>query len=532
MFNPCRASHTPSFPIEDRVRAFAIVLQEEFGTRFSFYRGDTGEPIATDDQRPPMPLSARTLGTLEQEPVLVRTVGADRSLYRVILCLNNGVPAIIAVGELAALAADRDLERGRIEKWARSFRQRLTAPGNSGSLERPLAGDAVPASQTQACWRTLLSFKDVVRRLRVHRAPAAGIQHLLEAAAAALGTETVLWLPHGSEEVLTHGDSGLSVVECRQLQGVLAGSMEAQRTGVLVSNAVEELSWGSRFPGVRNLIALLAADAQPAGWLLALNKRQTAEDAEAGFQRSDAALLTPFASLLGFFLRSAARYRDLKDLLVGVTRSLTAAIDAKDAYTYGHSERVARIAVELAREMALPADELSDVYLAGLLHDIGKIGIRDAVLAKKEPLTPEDLAHIREHVLIGYRILADLTPIRHLLSGVLYHHERYDGTGYPEGRAGEAIPQLARIIAVADGYDAMTTSRPYRDALPPERAEAALIEGAGTQWDRQVIDAFLRCRAQVRTIRQRGIGESLRHALDGALRVGGAAPDLSVGISG
>lgn len=244
MFNPCRASQSTSFPIEDRVRAFALVVQEEFGTRFAFYRGDTGAPIAADERQPPMPLSSRTLHALEQEPVLVLAVGADRSLYRVILCLNNGAPAIVAVGELAALGTDRELERGRIEKWAKSFRQRLAAPGNCG----PLPGDPVPAIETQACWRTLLAFKDGVRRLRVHRAPAAGVQHLLEAAAAALGAEAVVWLPHGSEEVATHGDPGLSVVECRQLQGLLGGSMEAQRTGLLVSNAVDELSWGAGSP--------------------------------------------------------------------------------------------------------------------------------------------------------------------------------------------------------------------------------------------------------------------------------------------
>ena len=106
------------------------------------------------------------------------------------------------------------------------------------------------------------------------------------------------------------------------------------------------------------------------------------------FRRSDAALLLPFASLLGLHVRASQRYLHIKDLLVGLTRSLTAAIDAKDAYTYGHSERVARAAVELGRELGLPEDELSDIYLAGLLHDIGKIGIRDDVLTKRGPLTP------------------------------------------------------------------------------------------------------------------------------------------------
>ena len=154
------------------------------------------------------------------------------------------------------------------------------------------------------------------------------------------------------------------------------------------------------------------------------------------FRRSDAALLMPFASLIGLHVRASQRYLHIKDLLVGLTRSLTAAIDAKDAYTYGHSERVARAAVELGRELGLQEDELSDIYLAGLLHDIGKIGIRDDVLTKRGPLTDEEFKHIQQHVVIGHRILADLHAIAHLLPGVLYHHERYDGGGYPEGLQG------------------------------------------------------------------------------------------------
>src|SRR5262249_14052268 len=220
---------------------------------------------------------------------------------------------------------------------------------------------------------------------------------------------------------------------------------------------------------------------------------------------------------------SSGRYQDLKELLVGLTRSLTAAIDAKDSYTFGHSERVARVAVELGRELGLQDEELSDIYLAGLLHDIGKIGVRDAVLTKREHLTPDEFEHVKQHVTIGYKILADLRPIRNLLPGVLYHHERYDGTGYPDGLVGEAIPFLARILAVADAYDAMSTMRPYRAAMAIQKVEEILMTGAGTQWDRQVVDAFLRCRDRVHAVRQRGVGESLCQALDGALRSGGSS---------
>jgi HD-GYP domain-containing protein (c-di-GMP phosphodiesterase class II) len=215
--------------------------------------------------------------------------------------------------------------------------------------------------------------------------------------------------------------------------------------------------------------------------------------------------------------RTHARFRGVEDLLAGLTRSLTAALDAKDPSTYGHSERVARVAVELGRELGLPADDLSDVYLAGLLHDVGKIGVSDSLLSKREPLTTQEAGQLEQHVTIGYDLLAELAPIRHLLPGVLYHHERWDGRGFPDGLAGEAIPRLARILAVADAYDALCTSRYGREAMPYRRAEEVLAEGAGVCWDPEVIAAFARARLRIHAIRQRGVGESLCVALEGAL---------------
>jgi HD-GYP domain-containing protein (c-di-GMP phosphodiesterase class II) len=209
-------------------------------------------------------------------------------------------------------------------------------------------------------------------------------------------------------------------------------------------------------------------------------------------------------------------------LLVGLTKSLTAALDAKDSYTYGHSERVARITVELGRELGFSADDLSELYLMGLLHDVGNLGIKESVLCKADELTAEEFDHIKQHVLIGYSILSDLGPVRHLLPGILYHHENYDGTGYPDGLVGEAIPHVARILAVAEACDSMSNKRPYRDALPYRLVEETLVEGAGKQWDPKVVDAFLNCRHRIHTIRQRGVGHSLHVAIDNALELDSA----------
>jgi HD-GYP domain-containing protein (c-di-GMP phosphodiesterase class II) len=274
-------------------------------------------------------------------------------------------------------------------------------------------------------------------------------------------------------------------------------------------------------------MAMLVGEYTSHGWVLAVNKQATRDASPLSdalpFRRTDAALLTPFVALLDLHLRSSGRYRDLHELLVGLARSLTSAIDAKDSYTYGHSERVARIAIELGRQLGLQEEELSDVFLAGLLHDIGKIGIRDAVLSKQGALTPEEFAHVKQHVLIGYSILQNLRPIVHLLPGVRNHHERFDGQGYPDGLIGESIPLMARILAVADSYDAMTTSRPYRDALSVQQVEQILVEGANRQWDGRVVEAFMACRRKIHGIRQRGVGDSLRMVLHDVLRAKGSS---------
>lgn len=208
----------------------------------------------------------------------------------------------------------------------------------------------------------------------------------------------------------------------------------------------------------------------------------------------------------------------LKDTLLGTLQCLTALIEAKDSYTCGHSERVSRIAVLIGEKLDLSEKVLSDLHLAGLLHDIGKIGVRDEVLLKGGPLTPDEMAHVREHVVIGDRVVSEIKHFSALRPGIRSHHERYDGTGYPDHLAGEAIPILGRILAVADACDAMMSPRRYRPALTPPQIDATLTRLAGTQWDPKVVDGFMACRWEVYPpIYQKGIGESAFHALDHAV---------------
>jgi putative nucleotidyltransferase with HDIG domain len=192
-----------------------------------------------------------------------------------------------------------------------------------------------------------------------------------------------------------------------------------------------------------------------------------------------------------------------------LVRSLIGAIEAKDSYTHGHSERVARVAVELGRELRLTNPELEDIYLAGLLHDIGKIEIPDTLLSKRGPLTSEESVQIRQHVLIGCRILGDVHAVSHLLPVIRSHHERYDGRGYPHGLSGKAIPWLARILAVADCYDAMNSTRPYRAALARDLIEDNFREGRDRQWDSTVVEAFFRACDRIDSIHERDSGRSI-----------------------
>ncbi|MGE5507979.1 MAG: diguanylate cyclase [Chitinophagales bacterium] len=178
--------------------------------------------------------------------------------------------------------------------------------------------------------------------------------------------------------------------------------------------------------------------------------------------------------------------------LLNTLRTLITVINARDRYTYGHSERVVRYAELIGTELGLPADELRLLRYAAFLHDIGKIEIGREILDKRGPLSDEERAVIRKHTLYGVSIIEPIKGLERIVGIVLHHHERYDGLGYPAGLRGEEIPLLARVLAVADSFDAMMSQRPYREALGIETALAELRQGRGGQFDPTVTDAFLR----------------------------------------
>lgn len=183
--------------------------------------------------------------------------------------------------------------------------------------------------------------------------------------------------------------------------------------------------------------------------------------------------------------------RKFNNLSMQVAMALASAIDAKDTYTNGHSVRVAEYSRELARRMGRSMQEINDIYYIGLLHDIGKIGIPDQIINKPERLTKEEYQIVKDHPKIGAEILENISEIPSIAVGAHWHHERYDGQGYPDGLAGEEIPEVARIIGVADAYDTMTSKRSYRDILPQDVARNEIENGKGTQFDPIIADYML-----------------------------------------
>ena len=186
-----------------------------------------------------------------------------------------------------------------------------------------------------------------------------------------------------------------------------------------------------------------------------------------------------------------AQTKKLTNLSTQIVMALAGAIDAKDTYTNGHSSRVADYARMIAEQAGFTSEAQEEIYMIGLLHDVGKIGVPDAIINKPSKLTDEEYEVIKSHPILGEKILKRISEFPKLLTGARYHHERYDGRGYPDGLKGKDIPVEARIIAVADAYDAMSSRRSYRDVLPQAQIRAEMEEGKGTQFDPVFADIML-----------------------------------------
>lgn len=298
-------------------------------------------------------------------------------------------------------------------------------------------------------------------------------------------------------------DAGLSV--CTQF---IHDSIGGLNRGPLVLNTNFSQQNLPGYEGIRNCILVpIAKGAKTYGWLLAVNKtsQQNHQGAPSegeskltgnSFGTFEASLLVAASNILSAQARNLDFFESQELLLTGVVRAIINAIDAKDTYTCGHSDRVASYSMRIAKRMGLSDDECERVFMAGVLHDVGKIGVPDAILSKPGKLTDFEYEIVKQHPRIGFEILEHLKQLNYVLPGVLHHHEAYNGSGYPSGLAGEDIPLHGRILAVADAYDAMTSNRPYRSGMPHAKAEAILRAEAGKTWDPKIVEVFLECLAQ------------------------------------
>ena len=318
---------------------------------------------------------------------------------------------------------------------------------------------------------------------------------------------TILYLPnrfdadgiYDAAEKSRQLSVGKHTIEAAEFQRLLDALQLSSGCGPCVANRATTADESWPMPELQQVVVAPISDGEKTfGWLAALNHASGEE-----FSTVEASLMASVGALLGIHCGNHDLYRQQADLLAGVVRALTSAIDAKDPYTCGHSDRVARISVRLAEELGLSGDILQTLYMAGLLHDIGKIGIDDSVLRKAGCLTPAEFEHIKMHPELGHRILADLKQLADVLPVVLHHHEQWDGSGYPHQLAGDAIPLSARIVAVADAFDAMIGDRPYRKGIPVEMVEDIFRSGAGKQWDASVVDAYFRAREDIHQLYQR-----------------------------
>ena len=237
----------------------------------------------------------------------------------------------------------------------------------------------------------------------------------------------------------------------------------------------------------RNLLCVpIKVKKKVIGVLEAVNKR-----GGEGFTKDDLSLFNSLADQVAIALDNARLYHELEETFFQTAESLAEAIEKRDPYTGGHTRRVGKYSLAIARHLRLNRLERKWLKIASALHDIGKIGIEDCILRKPHQLSQEEFNAIKLHSNMGAEILKHIRQLKEIIPGVKYHHEKMNGKGYPDGLKGEKIPILAKIVAVADTYDAMTTDRPYRAALSRETAVKELRRCAGTQFDRKVVQAFI-----------------------------------------
>jgi putative nucleotidyltransferase with HDIG domain len=526
------AIEAPEF--DSRVPEFLGELQEDFGVEFSLWNASEGKIIQRSSDQPGGDESYRAamLETISNghQPELFDEVDhvvalgiplKDRDGIRMVaissfvISQTNAETPMDKIAGLLACSQDEAADWvGNQEVWsprvllrlASNFARRKRSELDIERLELDVEKISLNLTNT---YEEICLLYGVTQNLRISSSDAELAQLALDWLAECLPANAVAvqFLAVASEDEATYKArtkgllirSGDCPFDCEGFADFTDSIDIDPGMGPFVANTNVTSQENWQFDGVHQVIIVpLVEGNNHFGWLAAFNHTDGDE-----FGTVEASLLNSIGAILGIHAGNRELYRQQAEFLASVVRALTSAIDAKDPYTCGHSDRVARIAVALARELDCDSAALNTLYMAGLLHDIGKIGIDDNVLRKPGKLTDAEYEHIKLHPELGYKILADIKQLQDVLPVVLHHHEQWDGRGYPHGLKGEASPILARITAVADAYDAMTSDRPYRKGMPVERVEEIFRDGAGKQWDKGVIDAFFRVRHDIAELSRR-----------------------------
>jgi putative nucleotidyltransferase with HDIG domain len=408
-------------------------------------------------------------------------------LLRAVKTRQPATPVVLITGAPSVNSAVFGLRHGAYDYLPKPFSikevqqlvERIRADREKWNGQAPLpAGLAEELSRRQVGVEMLFRIGDLA--LQTHE-PKAFVEKVLHFAGESLRNDGGMMLlrdEHGGFTTTQQGDS--AVVD--ELRALLQANFEQ-----LVSRGAREALHLTRPGGrIEAVAALIPGMGQSLG-VLCVGRLTTS----GGFLPDERDMVVGFAQATAVALQKLVLREDHERNLVDTITAFVNAIESKDPYLKGHSARVALYATEIARAMQLDEETVQVVNRGAMLHDLGKLSIMDTILRKPERLTADEFTLIKAHPVVGERILKPLRFLAREACAVRHHHERYDGNGYPDGLSGDSIPLAARIVTVADVFDAVTSNRPYRTALPVEAAREEIVRGRGTHFDPQVADAFL-----------------------------------------
>ncbi|MGI2327113.1 HD domain-containing phosphohydrolase [Planococcus sp. YIM B11945] len=347
----------------------------------------------------------------------------------------------------------------------------------------------------------LLSLLEAFKHLNSNIEMDDVFQNILLQMVQVVGAEAgTLWVLNKDDEkieaVAAYGPSSEAIlnIKMKKEEGIV-GKAIMSGNEQLIENVADNLDWANRVDRssgfiTKSMITVpLKVKETVLGALQLLNKKETAF-----FSEQDIALAVALANQSALALHNSQMYDELYRMFLSMIRTLAKVLDARDPYTAGHSERVAKYSLWIAKKLGMDATSSEELYKAALLHDIGKIGIPDDILRKPGRLTAVEFGYIQQHTIIGADILSNMEPKSSMMDAIQTarsHHERMDGTGYPDALKGESIPLFARIVGVADAFDAMTTARSYSQGLSLEEGAKELERCKQTLFDERIVDAFL-----------------------------------------